>query len=517
MSRLDLLLPRPVAVSPAAGSHVVGRVVGVDAGSERAGRWLAGALGLRVADDGPFRFRLDPVAVPHAEGYRLEITPDEVLVLAADGAGAHYAAQTLRQLCGPDAYRAAATGEWTLPCGVVADQPRFAWRGCLLDVARHFLPKSDVLRFVDLLAAHRLNVLHLHLTDDQGWRIEVPAYPRLTEVGAWRTESRVGSPPHGRMDGTPHGGYYTTADLREIVAYAADRAITVVPEVDVPGHTQAAIAAYPELGNTGERLPVWTSWGINENVLNVEESTVDFFRTVFDHVLDVFPSQVIGVGGDEVPLTQWERSEPALRKRAELGLRTVGELHGWFVRQIADHLAAHGRHALGWDEIAGFGPVPGGTVIASWRGERAGVEAAGAGFDVVMCPEQYVYLDHRQSADPDEPIPVGGVHTLEDVYGYEPVPAGLRGPAVAHVLGAQAQVWTEYLDSASRIDYAAFPRLAAFAEVVWSPADARDVADFRRRLTGEHLARLDALGVAYRPLAGPHPWQRRPGIPGRPR
>jgi hexosaminidase len=515
MTDFDLLLPRPVAASPAPGEHMVGPVIGVDEGTAWAGTWLAGTLGLRVAEDGPIRFRLDPAVVPHPEGYRLEITPDQVLVLAADAAGAHYAAQTLRQLAG--AYRSVATGNWTLPCGVIADHPRFAWRGCLLDVARHFMPKAGVLRFIDLLAVHRLNVLHLHLTDDQGWRLDVPDYPRLVEVGGWRTESTVGSPPAGTLDGRPHGGYYSTADLREIVAYAAQRAITVVPEVDIPGHTQAAIAAYPSLGNTGAQLEPWISWGICENVLNVNESTVDFFRVVFDHVVDVFPSQVIGVGGDEVPLVQWENSEAALRRQAELGLGSVGELHGWFVRQIVDHLATRGRQALGWDEIAGVGPVADGTVIASWRGEQAGVAAAQAGFDVVMCPEQHVYLDHRQSADPDEPIPVGSVHTLDDVYRYEPVPADLTGVDVAHVLGAQAQVWTEHLDSARRVDYAAFPRLAAFAEVVWSAAEQRDLADFRRRLESAHLARLDALGVEYRPLTGPHPWQRRPGVPGRPR
>ncbi|HEX5401769.1 MAG TPA: beta-N-acetylhexosaminidase [Pseudonocardiaceae bacterium] len=513
MTAFDLLLPQPVTAIPAPGVHVVGPVIGVDDGTARAGTWLAAALGLRVADDGPIRFRLDPTAAPQAEGYRLEITPDQVSVVAADAAGAHYAAQTLRQLSGQ--FRVPSRTV-TLPCGVVADRPRFGWRGCLLDVARHFMPKAGVLRFIDLLAAHRLNVLHLHLTDDQGWRLDVPGCPRLVEIGGWRTESRVGAPPTGVMDGRPHGGHYSTADLREIVAYAADRAITVVPEVDIPGHTQAAIAAYPSLGNTGADVPVWTSWGICENVANVEESTVDFFRAVFDHVVDVFPSRVIGVGGDEVPLVQWERSAAAQRRRTELGLSTTGELHGWFVRQIVEHLAAKGRRAVGWDEIAGVGPVADGTVIASWRGERAGVAAAQAGFDVVMCPEQHVYLDHRQSADPDEPIPVGSVHTLDDVYRYEPIPADLTGPAVAHVLGAQAQVWTEHLDSARRVDYAAFPRLAAFAEVVWSPAPARDLADFRRRLPA-HLERLDALGVEYRPLAGPHPWQLRPGVPGRPR
>lgn len=512
MSAFDQLLPRPVAVAEEPGEFTAGAgtVIGVDDGTARAGGWLAGVLGLRVADDGPIRFRLDPVAVPHAEGYRLSITPDEVLVLAADAAGAHYAAQTLRQLFG--SFRAVPALS-PLPCGVVADHPRFGWRGVILDVARHFLPKPAVLRFVDLMAAHRLNVLHLHLTDDQGWRIEVPEYPRLTEVGAWRTESRVGPPPDGAFDGRPHGGYYTTADLREIVDYAADRAITVVPEIDIPGHTQAAIAAYPVLGNRAEQLPVWTSWGVNENILNADESTVDFFRTVFDRVVDIFPSAVIAIGGDEVPVKQWENSP----RVAELGLHEASDLHAWWVRQIAEHVGRHGRTPLGWDEIASVGQVPDGTIIASWRGEQAGIDAAQAGFDVVMCPSPHVYLDYRQSADPAEPIPVGSVLTLTDVYAYEPIPAALTGPAATHVLGIQAGVWTEHLDSPRRVDYAVFPRLAAFAEVAWSPAELRDETDFLRRLTESHLRRLDELGVEYRPLTGPHPWQLRPGVPGRPR
>jgi hexosaminidase len=530
MSDFDLLLPRPVSVTPAEGLFRLDETttIGVDPGSAKAGVWLGEVLHAATGFPGPpvgaveygtIQFRIDPTTVPRAEGYRLEITPDGVAVLAADASGAHYAAQALRQLFGPDAFRAAAVhrGQWTLPCGVVADHPRFSWRGCLLDVSRHFMPKPDVLRFVDQLAVHRLNVLHLHLTDDQGWRLEVPGYPRLVEVGAWRTESTVGSPPTGWSDCRPHGGYYTTADLREIVSYAADRAITVVPEIDVPGHTQAAIAAYPELGNTGDELPVWTSWGVCENVLNVNESTVDFFRAVFDHVVDVFPSPVIGVGGDEVPLTQWENSPDARARLAELGLHEPGELHGWFIRQIVDHLATRGRRATGWDEIAGVGPVPEGTIIASWRGEQAGIDAANAGYDVVMCPEQHVYLDHRQSPDLDEPIPVGSPHTLADVYAYQPVPPGLTGAAASRVLGAQAQVWTEHLDSARRVDYASFPRLAAFAEVVWTDPDLRDQTDFQRRIDTEHLARLDALGIEYRPPTGPHPWQRLPGVPGRPR
>ncbi|PRX46756.1 hexosaminidase [Prauserella shujinwangii] len=425
-----------------------------------------------------------------AEGYRLEITPDGVWITAADAAGAHHAGQTLRQLKGPDAFRAADihSGPWRLPCGVVTDRPRFGWRGCLLDVARHFRTKAEVLRFTDLLAAHKLNVLHLHLTDDQGWRFDVPRFPRLTEVGAWRRESMVGRHDGPERDGRPHGGCYRADDLREIVAYAGARGITVVPEIDVPGHSRAAIAAYPELGG-GRRVDVWTSWGVCEDVLDPSKSTLDFYRAVLDEVLDVFPGPVIGIGGDEVPGATPE--------------------HGRFVARLAEHVRSRGRRPFAWDEVLDGPALPPGTVIGAWRDEQAGRRAVAAGHDVVLCPEDRVYLDHRQSDHPDEPIPVGYVRTLADVYGWEP-------PAGPGVLGVQAQVWTEHLDSVRRVDYAAFPRLAAFAEVAWSTGP-RDHAGFLSRLRDHHLPRLDALGVEYRPLGGPLPWQTRPGVPGRPR
>ena len=494
MTTFDGLLPRPVQV-----------------------RRDPGELSL----SSPPVVEVDPDPSLPAEGFRLTITPSGVRAAAADAAGEFYARAALRQLLGPDAFRAADihSGPWVLPCGEVVDHPRFRWRGCLLDVARHFLPKAAVFRFIDLMAAHRLNVLHLHLTDDQGWRIEVPAYPRLTEVGGWREGSWVGRPPNGTPghDSRPHGGYYTTDDLREIVAYAAGRHVTVVPEVDVPGHSQAAIAAYPWLGVTGAALPVLTSWGINENVLNVSDETVEFYRQVLTHVTSIFPSEIICVGGDEVPTVQWAASAAAQERMRELGFTAEAQLHGWFIGQLAAHLATLGRRALGWDEILDAGDLPPDAVVASWRGESAGVTAAVAGHDVVMCPEQEVYLDHRQSAHPDEPIPVGFVRTLEDVYSYDPIPAALPASAAPRVLGAQAQVWSEHLDNPRRVDYAAFPRLAAFAEVVWSPAGPRSYEEFEARLTEHHLPRLDALGVEYRPLAGPHPWQTRPGVPGRPR
>ena len=474
MTVFEGLLPRPVRATPTGGTL-----------------------------SGPF----SPVVVADSSlppsGFRLTVSSDGVHIAASDPAGEFYGRQALRQLRGPSAFRAVAVANGPLPCGVVEDWPRFGWRGCLLDVARHFMPKYAVLRFLDLMAVHRLNVLHFHLTDDQGWRVEVPEFPRLTEVGAWRAGSWVGRPPNGTPDhdGRPHGGYYTVDDLREIVAYAAERHITVVPEIDVPGHSQAAIAAYPWLSVTGKPLSVLTSWGINDNVLAMTDEVVDFYRRVLTHVTEIFPSEVICLGGDEVPTTQWAADPLTVDRAADLGLSSVDELHGWFVAQLATHLESLGRRASVWDEA--LSPtLPERTIVAVWH-----PDVDTGGHDVVLCPEDHLYLDHRQSDHPDEPIPVGYVRTLADVYAYEPS---------ASALGAQAQVWSEHLDSPRRVDYAAFPRLAAFAEVVWS-APERSYEEFEQRLVTHHLPRLDALGVEYRPVTGPHPWQTRPGVPGRPR
>ncbi|MFJ9410811.1 beta-N-acetylhexosaminidase [Streptomyces sp. NPDC101393] len=456
-------------------------------------------------------------------------------------AGVFWGAQTFRQLLGPEAFRRApldtAARERTVPRAVIEDAPRFAWRGMMLDVARHFLPKDGVLRYLDLLAAHKLNVLHLHLTDDQGWRIEIDRYPELTATGAWRERTKLGHRASPLWDERPHGGYYTKDDLREIVAYAAARHITVVPEIDVPGHSQAAIAAYPELGNADvidtTSLKVWDTWGVNPNVLAPTDTTLRFYEHVLEEVLAVFPAPFVHIGGDECPKDQWKASATAQARIAELGLAGEDELQSWFIRHFDRWLADRGRRLIGWDEIlegedprepgAGRGgpSSPGltpGAAVSSWRGYAGGIAAARAGHDVVMCPEQQVYLDHRQHASPDEPVPIGFVRTLEDVYRFEPVPPELTEEQATHVLGTQANVWTEVMDSQARVDYQVFPRLAAFAEVAWSrlppPAD-RDHQDFLRRMT-VHYTRLDALGVAYRPPGGPHPWQKRPGVLGRP-
>ncbi|WP_030167274.1 beta-N-acetylhexosaminidase [Streptomyces sp. NRRL S-813] len=477
------------------------------------------------------RLLLDDTLEP--EAYRLRVTDRSVEIRGGAPAGVFWGAQTLRQLLGPDAFRRAPVrpgAAHAVPAQVIEDAPRFRWRGLMLDVARHFMPKDGVLRYLDLMAAHKLNVLHLHLTDDQGWRVEIKRYPKLTETGSWRSRTKVGHRASPLWEDKPHGGHYTQDDIREIVAYAAERHISVVPEIDVPGHSQAAIAAYPELGNTDvidtTALTVWDNWGINPNVLAPTDNTLRFYEGVFEELLDLFPANATGstgfseffhIGGDECPKDQWRASPAAQARIRELGLADEDELQAWFVGHFDKWLAARGRRLIGWDEIL-EGELADGAAVSSWRGYAGGIAAARAGHDVVMCPEQQVYLDHRQDAGADEPVPIGYVRTLEDVYRFEPVPPGLDADHAHHVLGAQANVWTEVMEDSARVDYQTFPRLAAFAEVAWSALPApsqRDFADFERRMT-THYRRLDALGVAYRPPTGPHPWQRRPGILGRP-
>lgn len=498
-------------------------------------RWLrttlGAAFGLPLApgtDTTPraIVLRTDETLAP--EGYRLTTRPDEsVVITGGSPAGVFWGAQTLRQLLGPEAFRRAPVGDATTTgfgSADIEDAPRFGWRGLMLDVARHFMPKDDVLRYLDLLAAHKLNVFHFHLSDDQGWRVEIKRYPRLTEVGAWRARTKYGHRASELWDETPHGGYYTQDDIREIVAYAAARHIRVVPEIDVPGHSQAAISAYPELGNTDvvdtAALTVWDNWGVTPNVLAPTDHVLRFYEGVFEELLDLFPpetSPFVHIGGDECPKDQWRQSPTAQARIKELGLADEDELQSWFIRHFDTWLTARGRRLIGWDEILEGGLAPG-AAVSSWRGYAGGIAAAEAGHDVVMCPEQQVYLDHRQHGGPDEPMPIGYVRTLEDVYRFEPVPPALSEEAARHVLGTQGNVWSEVMQNRSRVDYQVFPRLAALAEVAWSalPAPAeRDFAGFERRMNA-HYARLDALGVGYRPPSGPLPWQKRPGILGRP-
>jgi hexosaminidase len=410
-----------------------------------------------------------------AEGYRLRVDPEGVLV-EGDPAGLGWAIQTLRQLGDP---------RFALPCVEIEDAPHYAYRGSLLDVARWYQPIDFLYRYVDGLALHKLNVLHLHLTDDQGWRFEVTGYPGLTEVGGFRDESSAGHAREGRFDGTPHGGWYTQQELRDLVAYARRRGVSVLPEIDIPGHMQAAIAAYPELGN-GARVGVRTSWGISRHVLNPQPSTVDFVRSVLDELVDVFPFGYVHLGGDEVPPDEWRASEAAGQRATALGLSTVDELVGWWNRELTAHLATYGRRGAAWDEVLEQRPADG-TLVFAWR-NRSRVEAAlEAGYDVIACPQETAYFDWAESDDDAEPLAIRGTTPLETVYGYRPGP----------VRGVQGQLWTEYLPTPDLIGYRAYPRMCALAEVAWTSPEPRDVAEFRARLA-THLPRLTALGLNHR-------------------
>lgn len=439
------------------------------------------------------------------EGYRLSATPQRIEIAAAEGAGLFYGVQTLRQLlpAGIFANQPAADVDWSVPCVEITDSPRFGWRGLLIDPARHYLPKDDVLRFLDAMAMHKLNRLQIHLTDDQGWRIEIKKYPKLTEVGAWRDETLVGhySQRPWKFDGRRHGGFYTQDDVRELVRYAADRYITIMPEIEMPGHARAAIASYPHLGvfpDKQQGIRPWTRWGISEDILAPRPQTIEFCQDVLTEIMAMFPGRYIHIGGDEAIKTQWKASAEIQQMIRDKGLRDESELQAWFTRQIGAFLTAHGRRLVGWDEILEGGLAPG-AVVMSWRGEKGGIVAAQAGHDVIMAPTSHTYFDYYQGPRESEPLAIGGSLPLETVCQFEPIPAALTPDQAKHVLGAQAQLWSEYIADAKQLQYMAYPRACALCEVLWSPAKDRNLDAFRNRLK-LHLQRLGAASVNYRPL-----------------
>ena len=391
---------------------------------------------------------------------------------------------------------------WEIPCGIIEDHPRFGWRGMMLDCSRHFMPIEFIYKWIDLLAIHKMNIFHWHLTDDQGWRIEIKKYPKLTEIGAWRKETLIGhalSKETHTYDGVPHGGFYTQDQIRSVVKYAAARNVTVVPEIELPGHSQAAIAAYPHLGNTGRQIDVWNSWGVNPNILNVEESTMLFYQDVLCEVMELFPSPFIHIGGDEAIKDQWKASDRAQARMAELGLRDEDELQSWFIRRMDEFLASHGRKLVGWDEIL-EGGLASGAMVMSWRGEEGGIAAANSGHDVVMTPSKRVYFDQYQSENSkDEPLAIGGFMPVEQVYQYEPVPAALDEKAAGRILGAQGQLWTEYVRRSGPCGVYGLPAPARWRKSFGLQRQPRQFSEFLPRLK-LHLERLKLLGVNYRPL-----------------
>ncbi|HET7217064.1 MAG TPA: beta-N-acetylhexosaminidase [Vicinamibacterales bacterium] len=437
------------------------------------------------------------------EGYQLEVSPKGIAIRAAEPAGAFYAVQTLRQLLPPAIFRESVVkgAAWDVPAVTIEDRPRFRWRGAHLDVSRHFQPKEFVKKYIDLLALHKMNRFHWHLTDDQGWRLEVKQYPKLTQVAAWRKETLVGRYRElGReFDGRRHGGFYTQDDVREIVAYAADRFITVVPEIEMPGHSQAIIAAYPDLGSTDQPVDVGTVWGIQPYLLNVEPATITFIQNVLTEVMDLFPSPWIHVGGDEAVKTQWKANLRIQTRMKEFGVKTEEELQSWFIRQMDTFLTSKGRRLIGWDEILEGGLAENATVM-SWRGLEGAIAAARTGHDAVLTPTSHTYFDYYQVKDREkEPLAIGGFLPLDKVYTWEPMPEDLETAAQKHVLGIQGQVWTEYLPDPKAVEYMAFPRMIALAEVAWTPTAQRRYDEFLGRLK-THLQRLQILDVNFRPL-----------------
>lgn len=467
--------------------------------------------GKAVSDAPSIQFRLSPNLSPLGlEGYELEVTAHHVLIQAAAPAGAFYAIQTLLQLFPTTIFsrHRLVRDDWALPCGKITDTPRFSWRGVMLDPSRHFLPVDIVLKFIDLMALHKLNRLHLHLNDDQGWRLEIKRYPKLTSVGSHREKTLIGfarqSPADddfdaGRQpyDDIPYGGFYTQDEARAIVAYAAERHVIVVPEIEIPGHAQAAIAAYPELGCTSDAPKVSPHWGIHDQIFNPSEQTIEFLQNVLTEVMEIFPSPFIHTGGDEAVKNRWKASGAVQSRIRELGLKDEAEMQSYVIGRMDAFLSGRGRRLVGWDEILEGGLAPG-AVVMSWRGEQGGIDAAAAGHDVIMAPYQSTYLDYYQSEDrAGEPQAFPDFLPLETVYAYEPIPSGLPEQFAPHVLGAQGQLWSEYMPTPEQVEYQAFPRLCALAEVTWSAREHKNYADFLARLE-THLERLDLLDVNYR-------------------
>ena len=407
----------------------------------------------------------------NTEAYQLKVNSDNVMITGASEAGVFYGIQTLRKSVG-----VAQDQNVELPAVEVNDEPRFGYRGMMLDVGRHFFSMDEIKTYIDMLALHNINRFHWHLSEDQGWRIEIKKYPKLTEIGSKRAETVIGH-NSGKYDGKPYGGFYTQEQAREIVKYAADRYITVIPEIDLPGHMQAALAAYPELGCTGGPYEVWKQWGVSDNVLCAgNDQTIQFIKDVLAEIIDIFPSEYIHVGGDECPKTQWAKCPKCQARIKALGIKADGKhskeerLQSYVIGEAEKFLNEHGRQIIGWDEILEGGLAPNATVM-SWRGEAGGIEAARQHHNVIMTPNTYLYFDYYQTKHTeDEPIAIGGFLPVDIVYSYEPMPEELTAEEQKFISGVQANLWTEYIPTFSQAQYMVLPRMAALSEIQWCSA-----------------------------------------------
>lgn len=426
---------------------------------------------------------LDP-SIANKEGYVLTTTPEGININGQTENGVFYGIQTLRKSIPAEAKEATIL----IPAGEIKDEPRFSYRGMHLDVGRHFFPKEFMKKYIDLLALHNMNTFHWHLTDDQGWRIEIKKYPRLTEIGSQRSRTVIGRNTQ-EYDNTPYGGFFTQEEAKEIVKYAQERYITVIPEVDLPGHMLAALAAYPEMGCTGGPYEVCPRWGIFEDVLCIgNDQTMQFLEDVMNEIIEIFPSKYVHIGGDEAPRTRWEKCPKCQARIKTEGLKAdknhtaEDRLQSYCMTRIEEFLNSKGRQIIGWDEILEGDVAPNATVM-SWRGMEGGIKAAQLGHDVIMTPTSFCYFDYYQTADTkDEPLGIGGYVPIEKVYSLEPVPAVLTEEQSKHILGAQANLWTEYIHSSEHVEYMVLPRMAALAEVQWTQPEKKDFKDFTKRL-----------------------------------
>ena len=504
------VIPRPLHVDVRAGDFVLDRrsaiiVTSDDPEAVRIAGYLAARLGragrgrlpVRIAAAHPpgraMVLRLDPQApVQEAEGYVLDVAPRGVEIVARQPHGLFNGVISLLQLATADAGHA---GRQRIRAQHIEDKPRFAWRGLMLDSARHMQSPEQIKQFLDAMALHKLNVFQWHLTDDQGWRLPIDKYPRLTEVGAWRIPAGAAGVDRRTGQAVRYGGFYTHDMVRDIVRYAAERYITVVPEIDMPGHAQAAVAAYPQFGSVDAAPPVSHDWGVHGYLFNVDEATFGFLEDVLTEVMALFPGQYIHIGGDEAVKDQWKASASVQQRMRELGVANETAMQAYLTARMQKFLAAHGRRLIGWDEIL-EGGLPADAAVMSWRGVDGAVAATAAGHDSVLSPWPLLYLDNRQGTGAGEPPGRVRVVSLEDIYRFDPLPPTMSAAQGRHLLGVQANVWTEHIRTADRVGWMSFPRAAALAEMGWSAPERRDWDDFLRRLPGLY-ASYDALGIVH--------------------
>ena len=450
---------------------------------------------LNKGEKNNIHFKIDST-ISNEEGYELDISTSKITIAAKSQKGAFYAFQTIRQLL-PSNFATSKDNKFTIQSLKIKDAPQFGYRGMHLDVGRHFFSVDFIKKYLDLMAMLKMNTFHWHLTEDQGWRIEIKKYPKLQEIAAFRNETLIGhysDQPH-QFDGKKYGGYYTQEEIKEVIKYATERQITVIPEIEMPGHAQAAIAAYPELGCTKKPIKVATKWGVFKNIYCPKEGTFKFLEDVLDEVIPLFPGKYIHIGGDEAPKTNWKKCNHCQKLIKKEGLKDEHELQSYFITRMEKYINSKGKQIIGWDEILEGGLAPNATVM-SWRGIQGAIEAAKQKHDVILTPNSHCYFDHYQSDNENEPLAIGGFLPLEKVYSFNPIPKELSKEEAKHVLGAQGNIWTEYMPTSKQVEYMALPRMIALSEVIWSKPNNKNYPNFIERLESFN-ERLDVMNINY--------------------